>query len=94
MRGTFVACLLACAASSCARADVILLRNGDRISGEAVRKSGAELVVKTPYAGEITLPWAEIASITSDRPVLILFEGEAAPVLRRLDPSVALGLPT
>lgn len=89
MERHFIACLLACA-SCAARADLIVLRNGDRISGETLRMSGGELLVNSVYAGEITLQWSEVASIVSDRPLTVLFKGAAAPVRRKLDPGVDL----
>jgi len=44
-----------------------------------------KLVVRTAYAGEITLEWSEVASIETDRPLAVMLEGEDAPVLRRLE---------
>ena len=40
-----------------ASADIIYLKNEDRISGKVVRMEGGKLVVKTDYAGEITISW-------------------------------------
>ncbi len=75
----FVLALLALIAWEGAQADEILLRNGDRISGEALAKTAGKLVVRTLYAGEISIDWDEIASITFDAPTPVLFEGTAAP---------------
>lgn len=69
-----LALLLGLNAWDAARADEILMRNGDRISGKAVAKAGAKLVVRTSYAGEISIDWAQVASITFDDPMRVPFE--------------------
>ena len=90
MRPILLACLLACAALRGAHADVILMRNGDRISGEALAMAGGKLGVRTAYAGEITLEGREVAAIESDRPLAVMLQGEDAPVLRRLQAGMDL----
>jgi len=49
-----------------ANADVVVMKNGDRITGSVVKKDGAKLTVKTANFGEVTLPWADITAITTD----------------------------
>jgi putative salt-induced outer membrane protein YdiY len=81
----FFLALLALIACEGAQADEVLLRNGDRISGEALAKAAGKLVVRTAYAGEISIDWNEVASITFDAPTQVLFEGASEPVrLRQL----------
>jgi hypothetical protein len=55
------------------------MRNGERISGEIVAMAGGKLVVRTPYAGEITLEWPEVASLESERRIAVMFENAEAP---------------
>ncbi|HVL35150.1 MAG TPA: DUF481 domain-containing protein [Burkholderiales bacterium] len=83
--------LAAALASACAivQADEIVLRNGDRITGEAVAKSADRLVVRTGYAGEISIAWREIVSITTRAPVELVLEGEPALVRGQLVPAPA-----
>ena len=61
-----------------ALADEIHLKNGDRISGKIVRMEGEKLVVKTNYAGEISLAWGQVASVKADEKIkVVLVDGTA-----------------
>jgi putative salt-induced outer membrane protein YdiY len=48
--------------------DVVLLRNGDRLSGSIVKMDGKKLFITTPYAKEVPVDWKEVASIESAGP--------------------------
>ena len=48
-----------------ARTDVVVLRNGDRITCEVVQMRQGKLQVKTDDAGTISIEWDEIASLTT-----------------------------
>ena len=48
-----------------ALADQIVLKNGDRLTGSITKSDGKELVIKTDYAGGITVKFDAIQSITS-----------------------------
>jgi putative salt-induced outer membrane protein YdiY len=64
--------------SAMVSADVIHLRNGDRISGKIIRMEDGKLVVKTNYAGEITISWQQIESLSSDEKIkVVLGDGTA-----------------
>jgi putative salt-induced outer membrane protein YdiY len=52
-------------AATSARADQILLKNGDRLTGTVVDSDAKVLTLKTDYAGDIKIQWASITSITS-----------------------------
>ena len=67
----FVSLLLLAPGTS---ADVVYLKNGDRISGTLVRKSLDRLVIRTPYAGEVTIAWNEVDSFTTEKAVRLYFE--------------------
>jgi len=58
-----------------ARADQVSLKNGDRLTGKIVMADGKTLVIKTEFAGEITVQWDAIASITSDEPLYLDLAG-------------------
>ena len=59
-----------------ARADQIVMKNGDRVSGSVVKKDGKDLTVKTDQFGAVTLSWDQIASIKTDKPVnVVLADG-------------------
>ena len=48
-----------------AQADEILLKNGDRISGTVLNKSGKLLEVKTAYAEKIVIKWDAVLQQTA-----------------------------
>ena len=48
-----------------AMADQIVLNNGDQISGTIVKSDTKDLVIKTDYAGEVTVQLFAIKSIGS-----------------------------
>jgi len=55
--------------SHMAIADQIVLQNGDRLTGTVIKSDGKELVIKTEYAGEITVQWSAIQELTSSAPL-------------------------
>jgi putative salt-induced outer membrane protein YdiY len=58
-------------------ADQITMKNGDRFSGAVIKLDGKNLVFKSDYAGNITVPWDAVASITSTGPLsLTLQDGQ------------------
>jgi hypothetical protein len=71
---------------SSAAADEVVLKNGDRISGEIASKSTDVVVVRTDYAGEVSIRWSEIATLSTTRAVEVLLEGDAEPVRGTLHP--------
>lgn len=46
-------------------ADQIVLKNGDRLSGTVVKSDAKNLVIKTDYAGEVTVDWSAVQEMTS-----------------------------
>ncbi len=48
-----------------ALADQVVLNNGDRLTGSIGKSDGKQLVIKTDYAGDITVKFDAIQSITS-----------------------------
>ena len=55
--------LLLCAIP--ALADQVVLKNGDRLTGSITKSDGKVLVIKTDYAGDVTVKFDAIQSITS-----------------------------
>lgn len=53
------------------RADEVILKNGDRLSGSIVKMGEGSLVLKTSYAGEIKIDWKEIQGFTSAAPAKV-----------------------
>jgi putative salt-induced outer membrane protein YdiY len=64
VRKEFVAGLLLLLAIP-ALADQIVLKNGDRLTGSISKSDGKVLVIKTDYAGDVTVKFDAIQSITS-----------------------------
>lgn len=66
-------------------ADIILMNNGDKISGKIVRKEGDKLFVETEIAGIIGLKWSMVKEIVSDSSMAVtlddgnVIEGRIAP---------------
>jgi len=48
-----------------ALADQVTLKNGDRLTGSITKSDGKELVIKTDYAGDVTVKFDAIQAITS-----------------------------
>jgi putative salt-induced outer membrane protein YdiY len=49
----------------------VMLKNGDRLTGAIVSMDGKKLVVKTSYAGDVSIDWAEVSQFSSDKPLVI-----------------------
>jgi putative salt-induced outer membrane protein YdiY len=52
-------------------AEQVTLKNGDRLTGAIVSMDGKKLVVKTSYAGDISIDWSEVTQFSSDQPLVI-----------------------
>ncbi len=48
-----------------ALADQVVLKNGDRLTGSITKSDGKQLVIKTDYAGDVTVKFDAIQSMTS-----------------------------
>ncbi len=58
-----------------ARADQVTLKNGDRLSGAIVKADGKTLILKTDYAGDVTLKWPAVVAFTTSEPVHVALAG-------------------
>lgn len=54
-------------------ADVVLLKNGDRVSGKILKMESEQLEIDTAFAGKIRVGWGDIQSVRSDRPLALTF---------------------
>jgi putative salt-induced outer membrane protein YdiY len=79
-RKLFLVFAILLAAVGTTRADEVHLKNGDRITGEVVTMEEDKLVLKTSYAGEITIKWDQVASMVTDTPVEVSFQDETMVV--------------
>ena len=57
-------------------ADEVRLKNGDKLTGQIVRMQENKLILKTTYAGEITIIWKELASLQTDGLVKVVLEDD------------------
>lgn len=69
-----IAALLSSLAAAPAAADVVLLENGDRISGEVVRLEAGQLTLRADYGGELKLPWTAVTALETSAPVDLVLE--------------------
>src|ERR1051326_3212785 len=53
-------------------ADQIVLKDGDRITGEIIKKDGQTVTLKSKNFGTVTLKWDDIATVTTDQPLNVV----------------------
>ena len=58
------------------QAAVVVLKNGDRISGRIVKMQDKRLEIDPPYSDIIKIKWEDVQSITSERPMSVKLYGE------------------
>lgn len=59
-------------------ADVVTLKNGDRVTGKIVQKDGANLKLKTDLMGEVTIAWDAVTAVESAEPLTVVLPGGQA----------------
>jgi putative salt-induced outer membrane protein len=67
MRCSFLCALLWISLASAASADQVTLKNGDRFTGTIVSGDGKTLLLKTEFAGDVTIQWDAITDIESSQ---------------------------
>src|SRR3984893_3882783 len=65
MRRSFLCAIFVMAAGVAAQADQVTLKNGDRLTGGIVSSDGKTLLIKTEFAGEVSVQWDAITGIES-----------------------------
>lgn len=58
-------------AAASLRADTVVLKNGDRLTGTAVKLDGGKLTFKTAYADAIAIAWDQVTSLTTSQPLVL-----------------------
>ena len=69
-------------------ADTVWMKNGDRLTGTIRVLDGGKLLLETDYGGSIPLDWKKIATLDSDRELLVKendITGERAKSLQAAD---------
>ena len=67
-----------------ARADVVLLSNGDRLSGEIISADAKTVVLRTAYAGEVKISRDSVADIRAENPLFVTL-AEGAVIVARVE---------
>lgn len=65
-------CLFAMSASLFA--DQVALKNGDRLTGTIVKSDQKTLLIKTEFAGDVSIDWAAVQQIISSTPLHVALE--------------------
>lgn len=84
----FILSLALTSVAATAAADELHLKNGDRVTGDAVALLDGKLTFKTPN-GELVVAWDEVTSLTMTRPMIVTVRG-GQPELRSIE-GLALG---
>lgn len=58
-------------------ADEVILRNGDRLTGDVIRQAGDQLQLQTDYAGEISIDWERVREVRLDEPSPALLSNDS-----------------
>ena len=59
-----------------AQADVVVLKNGDQITGRIIKMENTRLEIDPGYADIMKIKWEDVRHITSERPMLVKLFGE------------------
>jgi len=65
MRRTLLSVFAVLLVAFAARADQVLLKNGDRLTGKIVTGDGKTLLLKSEFAGDVSIQWDAITDIES-----------------------------
>lgn len=71
IRSILVGALLAIIWAPAVFADQVTLKNGDRITGTIISADTKALVIKTDYAGAVTIKWDFVQQIESSQPLYV-----------------------
>lgn len=74
MKSTLLLCAIFLFASA-GFADQITMKDGDRITGDIVKKDGDTVTVKSKNFGTVTLKWDDVAAVKSDEPINVTLTG-------------------
>jgi len=79
--------LLIVTASS--RGDQVTLKNGDRVTGEIVKKDDKTLTVKSEFMGTLTVPWEQVQNVKATAPVTVVLKDgkQEQSTLEKMEPA-------
>ncbi len=58
------------------RADVVTLKNGDRVTGTMVSVKGGTLELKSDVLGDLMIPLAKVAAFSAEKPAVVVVKGQ------------------
>lgn len=67
MRRSILCAVLFLSLATAARADQVTLKNGDRLTGTIVSADGKTLVLKSEFAGDVSVSWEAVTGIESSQ---------------------------
>ncbi len=67
----YLAVLLLYLAAPALHADTVVMKNGDRLTGTAIKLEAGKLTFKAAYADPIALAWDEVASLTLSQALVL-----------------------
>jgi len=62
--------------AAAANADIVTLKNGDRVTGAFVNEKAGKLQLKSEDLGDLSIPVDKIASFAAEKPVALMVKGE------------------
>src|SRR5271155_3809198 len=68
---TMFVLLLLLGAGAIVNAEQVSLKNGDHLTGTIVSMDGKKLVLKTAYAGDVSIDWDSVDQFVSDQPLVV-----------------------
>jgi putative salt-induced outer membrane protein YdiY len=72
--GFLATCLVAlftCLSAKSLHADTVVLKNGDRLTGTAIKLEAGKLIFKTTYADAINISWDEVTTLSTNQPMVL-----------------------
>lgn len=70
-QSTLAVALLTLIVAPVLHADTVVLKNGDRLTGTAVKLDGGKLTFKTAYADAIAISWDQVTSLTTTEALVL-----------------------
>lgn len=90
----FIVLIVFLAFASAALADQITLKNGDHLTGTVVKSDGKILVLHTEFAGDVTVQFAAITQINTEKPLHVALKDGKTVVgpIQRTDEKIEIAV--
>jgi len=72
---------------------MLLMRNGDQLTGVVIKKEKKVLHFKTPYAGTLEIHWDEVSELRTDKPIKLMLDSNeiiSSDTIRNSDDSTII----